>query len=313
MRSAGHIIVDDPTVGYLNSALYWREEQLPDLPAPQLLLAAGVVLIAALALTVGWVIRHPDRMLAPVHRLRARPAVARLERRYDRQLSFVADRLRPNGAAAFILMIALGAVALLVGTLAEITENVVAGDELVRVDSPISNYLVAHREPWLTTTMDVITHLGSTSVLVPALLVVGLAAWRRSHSWAPMALLAVPLGGAVLTSTVIKLVVARSRPDSGALVPALGYAFPSGHSTAAAAGWLAVAVVLGRFARHGTVRVSLLAAAVVIAVLVGVSRVYLGVHAPTDVLAGWALGALWLAAALAITHLLTFERRYRHR
>ncbi|MGH3939368.1 MAG: phosphatase PAP2 family protein [Pseudonocardiaceae bacterium] len=295
-------------MGYLNSALSWRDD-LPDLPPPHLLLAAGLVLLAALALVARWGIGHPDRMLAPVHRLRTRSAVARLEHRYARQLRFLAERMRPKSSAALILMAALGAVALLVGTLTEITEDVVTGDELVRVDSPVFNYFVENREPWLTTTMGLITHLGSTVVLVPMLLAVGLVARRRRHTWAPMVFLAVTLGGATLTSTVIKVVIARSRPPSEALVDALGYAFPSGHSTAAAAGWLAAAAVLAWLTRSLTVQINLIAAALGIAVLVGISRIYLGVHAPTDVLAGWALGALWLAATLTVTHLLILGKR----
>ncbi|MGH8919139.1 MAG: phosphatase PAP2 family protein, partial [Actinomycetes bacterium] len=259
-----------------------------DLPAAHLLVLAGVGLFAAVALAARWMIRHPGRVLAPVHRLRARPSVTRLEHRYARQLRFLADRLCPPSSPVLILLVALGAVAMLAGALTEITENVVSGDELVRVDSPVSRYLVEHREPWLTTTMRVITHLGSAAVLVPALLVVGFAAHRRRRTWMPMVFLAVTLGGATLTSTVIKLVVARDRPASAPLVPALGYAFPSGHSTVAAAGWLAIAVVLAWLARSVTAAVSLLAVALVIAVLVGVSRVYLGVHVVTDVLAGWA-------------------------
>lgn len=295
-------------MSYLDAVLYWRDD-LWDPPEAYLLVVTGVILLAAVALTARWVIRHPDRVLAPVHRLRANPAVARLEHRYARQVRFLVDRLYPKSTAALILLVGLGAVVLLAVTLSEITENVVTGDELVQIDSPISRYLVEHREPWLTTTMSLITHLGSTVVLVPALLAVGLAAHFRRHTWAPMVFLAVTLGGASLTSTVIKLLVARLRPSSEALVLALGYAFPSGHSTAAAAGWLAIAVVLAWLARSLTVRVSLLAVAFVVVVLVGVSRVYLGVHHVTDVLAGWALGALWLTAVLAVAHLLTFGRR----
>jgi acid phosphatase family membrane protein YuiD len=117
--------------------------------------------------------------------------------------------------------------------------------------------------------------------------------------------LALTLAGASLISTVIKLQVARPRPDTGALVRALGYGFPSGHSTAAAAGWLSAALVLGWLTRSVALRVCLGAGAAVVITLVGVSRVYLGVHQPTDVLGGWALGALWLAAVLTAAHLLT--------
>ncbi|MGQ0776988.1 MAG: hypothetical protein ACT4NY_21650 [Pseudonocardiales bacterium] len=115
-------------MGDLDSALYWRAD-LPDLPPPYLLITAGLVLLAALAVVAWWVIGHPDRMLVPVHRLRARSTVERLERRYARQLRFVAEQLRPKSSAALILMAALGAVGLLVGTLTEITEDVVTGEE----------------------------------------------------------------------------------------------------------------------------------------------------------------------------------------
>ncbi|MGH3914439.1 MAG: phosphatase PAP2 family protein [Pseudonocardiaceae bacterium] len=295
-------------MGYLNSALHWLDD-LGNLPLPSLLLVAGVVLLIAVVLAARWVIRHPDRMLVPVRWLRARPAVARLEHRYARQLRSLVGRLYPKTSAGLTLVVGIGAVVLLVATLSEITEDVVTGDELVQIDSPVSRYLREHREPWLTTTMGVITDLGSTVVLVPVLLAVGFVAHRRRHTWAPMVFLALTLSGATLTSTIIKLAVARDRPGPEALVQALGYAFPSGHSTAATAGWLAIAVVLAWLARNRTVGVSLLATALVVAVLVGISRVYLGVHHFTDVLAGWSLGALWLTVTLAVVHLLTFGRR----
>jgi membrane-associated phospholipid phosphatase len=107
---------------------------------------------------------------------------------------------------------------------------------------------------------------------------------------------------------MIKLLVARPRPTSGVLVEALGYAFPSGHSTAAAAGWLAAALVAGSLSRSFAPRVSLLAAALLVVALVGVSRIYLGVHAATDVLGGWALGGLWLALVLTATHVRTVRQ-----
>jgi undecaprenyl-diphosphatase len=103
---------------------------------------------------------------------------------------------------------------------------------------------------------------------------------------------------ATFTSTVIKVAVARPRPESGALVRPLGYAFPSGHSTTAAATWLAVAVVLASLTARRSLRILAAVVATVVVVLVGVSRVCLGVHAPTDVLGGWALGALWVAGTL---------------
>jgi membrane-associated phospholipid phosphatase len=134
--------------------------------------------------------------------------------------------------------------------------------------------------------MRVLTSLGSTTVVIPLLLVVGLVARRVLGSWRPLGFLAVTVAGATLTTTIIKIVIARPRPASGALVDALGYAFPSGHSTTGAAAWLAVALVVASMTRATALRVLIGTVAAVVVVLIGVSRVYLGVHAPLTFSAG---------------------------
>ncbi|MEJ7772331.1 MAG: phosphatase PAP2 family protein [Geodermatophilaceae bacterium] len=207
-----------------------------------------------------------------------------------------------------MLTVSVAAIALLGTGLVSVTEDVLDTEELVRADSPISRYLLEHRERWLTTSMDVITQLGSAVVLVPVLIALGLVARRSQGTWRPAVFLAATLGGASTISALIKLMVARPRPSSGALIEAIGYAFPSGHSTAAAAGWLAAALVAGLLTRSSALRLSLLAGALLIIVLVGISRVYLGVHAATDVLGGWALGGLWVVLVLTARSLLTARR-----
>jgi undecaprenyl-diphosphatase len=126
---------------------------------------------------------------------------------------------------------------------------------------------------------------------------------RALGSWRPLGFLAVTVGGATVTSTIIKIVVARPRPAAGALVDALGYAFPSGHSTTGAAAWLGAAVAVASMTRATPIRVVVGTVAAVVVALIGVSRVYLGVHAPTDVLGGWAIGTLWLIGVLVAARL----------
>ncbi len=290
-------------LGFLAGHSYRRVERLAGRAG--LLLAVGVVLLAVLALAARWVARHPDRAVAPLRCLAARPVVARLRSRYARQLGFLAARFNPTTALGLALTAQLVVLVLLGAAFAGVTEDVVAGEEIVRVDDPVTRLLVEHREAWLTTVMRVITDLGAVFVVVPLLLATGLLAHRACRSWRPLGLLAVTLAGAVATSTIIKLLVARPRPDAGALVRALGYGFPSGHSTAAAAAWLSAAVVLASLTRRAALRAALGAVALVVVVLVGISRVYLGVRQPTDVLGGWALGALWLAGVLTATQLLS--------
>lgn len=214
------------------------------------------------------------------------------------------NRLVAVGPARRVLVGLLAVLAVAGAAFSAVTEDVLDNGELVRVDGPASRFLVEHREAWLTTVMGVITQLGSAVVLTPLLLLLALIVRRRYGSWRPALFLGAAVGGAALTSSLIKLLVARPRPTSGALVEAFGYAFPSGHSTAAAAGWLSMALVVGSLTRSVALRVGLLSAAVLIVFAVGVSRVYLGVHAATDVLAGWGLGVLWVTAVVTATRLL---------
>ncbi len=126
-------------------------------------------------------------------------------------------------------------------------------------------------------------------VLVACLLV--LLFWRR-HSWLAL-LIVVSNGGADLVETILKVVVRRPRPHlfSGAL-HASGFSFPSGHATDSASLGLMVAFVAWLLWRgHWTVFACIVAAAY--SLLVGLSRVVLGVHYPSDVVAGWLLGCGW--------------------
>lgn len=100
--------------------------------------------------------------------------------------------------------------------------------------------------------------------------------------------------GALLLSNGLKLLVERDRPD---LVPhgARVYtaSFPSAHAMQSATTYLTLGVLMASLQRRRRVQVYLVSGAVLVTLLVGVSRVYLGVHWPTDVLAGWAVGAAW--------------------
>ena len=138
-----------------------------------------------------------------------------------------------------------------------------------------------------------ITALGSTGVLtIMVLSVVGfLAMTRKGH--AAILVLASVVGGTLLSQTM-KFAFARPRPD---LVPhgaeVFTASFPSGHSMMAAVVYLTLGALLARTQPDRSVKVYIMTIAVALTAMVGISRVYLGVHWPTDVLAGWSLGGVW--------------------
>lgn len=151
---------------------------------------------------------------------------------------------------------------------------------------PVGPYLV---EKFFTD----ITALGGRSVLglVAVLVALYLAILRQ---WASLALLLVTLVGGSLVGDATKAVFDRPRPDVVAhLVEVRSPSFPSGHATYSAVAWLTLGALLARAQPRRTLAAYVLGCAVFLTVLVGFSRVYLGVHYPSDVLAGWCLGAAW--------------------
>ncbi|PZR64419.1 MAG: acid phosphatase [Chloroflexi bacterium] len=136
-----------------------------------------------------------------------------------------------------------------------------------------------------------ITEAGSTLVVTVLTLLLGVALLARRHI--ALALLAVGTVGAsaLLASGLIKNIVARARPDViHALAAVRGFSFPSGHATLSATLYGVVAVLIWRTRWPLRLRVAAITALGVLVVLVGLSRIYLGVHYPSDVLAGWLLG-----------------------
>lgn len=164
--------------------------------------------------------------------------------------------------------------------------NVVAG-----LDQTVIDWVFIIRRDWLTWPFRGITLLGSVTFIVTAALAITAAGIKKKYSGRDLLIFNLANISGVLTMQVLKMIFGRERPPRPWLGTADGFSFPSGHSlmTTLFYGYLLFLVV-----RAGKVwpgRKRLIAVLASLPILVGLSRVYLGVHYASDVLAGWAVGA----------------------
>ena len=165
--------------------------------------------------------------------------------------------------------------------------------EAIAFDEPILRFAQSLHTPDLDRFFVVVTDIGFLHGVVPfdIALVLVLLLLRRRRA-ATFALIA--LAGSGLLNTGTKLFFMRDRPELwDSITPELTYSFPSGHAMGSAT----LAWVLVLLAWHTRWRWPVIAVAVPFVLLVGFSRVYLGVHYPTDILAGWAAASIWAAAS----------------
>jgi undecaprenyl-diphosphatase len=216
-----------------------------------------------------------------------------------RWLSDLITRLRPEwrfGVSSALGFAVIAAAAVAAGNL---VEDVTEGDGIAALDHPVADFVAAHRSGALTVVMRAASSAGGPVVLAAITMTVGVLLGITWRSWYPVLVTGVTVAGNSGLTMVLKMTVARPRPPrGGALTSAAGYAFPSGHAATAAAAFGILAYLCVGPIRSWAARVAVWAAAAMLTTLVGISRIYLGVHWTTDVLGGWAFGVLWLAIVI---------------
>ena len=293
-------------LGYLAGASYQHAEKI-----------AGRAGLGLLALIVtGLVVSRLARRLATGPRLRAlggqlaaTPPLAWIRRRFPRQLAWAGRRLAAGDPRGFWLTFTIAAGALAAWAFGAITQDVIAREETALRDPQVAAWIAAHRTGGLTAAAKAVTWLGSDAVIVPLLVLAAAVLLTTRRDWRPAIMLALALGAAAALSGITQQLAGRSRPPAAMSIGHYsGPAFPSGHATQALAiyGMLAIILAAGRPARPQAL---LGATAAAVTVVVGGSGLYLGANWLTDVLAGYALGALCIALVLTVNLLITRDGR----
>lgn len=203
-----------------------------------------------------------------------------------------------------------GLIVIAVWILAELSDEVIEGETrdldtrillMLRAPGDVSNPI---GPAYLEEIGRDLTALGGVAVITLITLMVA-GFFLLARQWRTAVYMLATVGGGVLVSGLAKSLFDRPRPD---LVPhgSMVYtsSFPSGHSMMAAVAFLTLGVLIARLQDRRSLKIYVMAVAVFLTLLVGVSRVYLGVHWPTDVAAGWLAGGAWAMICLAIARVL---------
>jgi membrane-associated phospholipid phosphatase len=260
---------------------------------PFVLLLLVVLTVGSLVMVVAAHYPHTAGVSQPSDRAAREIGHAIAEHsRLRRLLRSRVDRETLTGLALSLALLLIIVSGLVIGTLAYLIR---ANSELAAVDRSVGQWGVDYRHDWSTDALHAFTWIGDTRLIIPLALVVALVEYVRRPSRWILPFLAVVIGGQVLLTNGIKHVLDRVRPEFNPVAETLGPSFPSGHSAGAAAflGAVALLVSRGRTPHH---RALIVGVAAGLAAGVACSRVMLGVHWLSDVVAGLLFGWAWFAA-----------------
>lgn len=227
---------------------------------------------------------------------------------------FIEARLSPEGELGLHMTVGVALMLVAIVVFHELAEAVMGAEHITVLDLQVANWFNQHAVPWVTGCLLVITHAHGVA---GAIALACLFAWylhrQRAHYWLFTLLITMP--GVMILNVLLKYVFGRARPsfDTPLLQALSTYSFPSGHTATATAlyGILGAYLVCQTQAGQWGRRAAIVAGAFLMAALVGFSRIYLGAHYLSDVLAAMAESYGWLAICIAGVSTLRRRRAVR--
>jgi membrane-associated phospholipid phosphatase len=270
-------------------------------------LLLGFCLFLLLLHAATWLlVRHYRQMLLRVSRqsssrlwARTHPLRYALQNRFPRLMEFSGRRLDPlqaSGLPLTLLLVVIGYTAFLIGSM---IEELLTAEEILQVDRMANLWVEPYRVPLLVSIFSWITGLGASYTLAAVLLVTTGFCWACGRRYLILPLW-IAIIGAESTTWLGKFAFSRARPDFVTAVTAFSFSFPSGHATGAMAVYGFIAYALARDLRSLRERFEVIYWTLMLVLLIGFSRILLGVHYFTDVAAGLLVGLFWLLAGITI-------------
>ena len=232
-----------------------------------------------------------------------------------RVIQWVRDFIRKNFNSknedlAYYLTIAVSAVLFVIALngFVELTDEIVEND-LTAVDEAVGEYIVSYRSEALTAYFTFITDLGDRYAYIVTTVLLAVYFFLKKRSWKFIGQTTIVLLLASLSSIVLKRVLNRARPSLEHLVEVNTLSYPSGHSMSAMAFYGFLIFLCLRYRISGWLRFLLVTVLVFLILSIGVRRIYLGVHYPTDVAGGFVGGLIWVAFCAVVFSIFELLRK----
>ncbi|NNE33410.1 MAG: phosphatase PAP2 family protein [Winogradskyella sp.] len=216
----------------------------------------------------------------------------------------------PNSNWPYIITAILAVIIVIVGTIlfVELTHGIMS-ELLADVDVAVSEKIWSYKSNWVTNYMIAVTEIGDVwgyVIVFSSVIAIFLLAFK---SWKHILQLSLVLVLALSSNVLLKQIINRARPAGEHLVTVKTLSYPSGHAMLSIAFYGFLIYLIYQFKIHRVLKSILIALLIILILSIGISRIYLGVHYPSDVLGGYLAGFVWMIFCILIFNLSKIFRR----
>lgn len=209
----------------------------------------------------------------------------------------------PKVTYIIIAVVAFIVVAVCIHLFLEITEDLKA-KYMTHIDASVSQYIISFRTPALTKYFTFATNVGDSLGYLGAFVIITIVFYLMFHNWRYVIELALVSLLAVSSNVVLKQIIHRARPISEHLVTVKTLSYPSGHAMSAMAFYGLLIYLFYTFKMNRFIKIAVITVLALIILSIGISRIYLGVHFPSDVAGGFVAGFIWVVLCVLILNVI---------